>query len=272
MFGTNAQLTSSSDHGLLTKLFDVLDRNEPVDPLDSLISAMTPGPKTKAKISASAIGLDANVFLRLGGHARVADIVDYLNTEHPAPIILPGQIVQEFWNNQLAAVATVATSAKSKFEQFKTEAEKLDPNAGGISTRINSILEEYKLEYGHLYEESTVRSTLSLLEVLQSKAITSFAPRMRFQQMAAQRKLTKTPPGFRDNGDGDFYVWIDFLYGLQKAQRDGLTFTNVILITNDQKPDWSRAGVPHPILSAEVKSLLGVTFELWTLDEFHRAL
>jgi hypothetical protein len=30
-------------------------------------------------------------------------------------------------------------------------------------------------------------------------------------------------------------------------------------------PDWSRAGVAHPLLVAEVQAFVGVPFEIWTI-------
>ena len=78
------------------------------------------------------------------------------------------------------------------------------------------------------------------------------------------RKRTRTPPGFKDDGDGDFFIWADFLTGLQLAQAKGSKFVRAILVTRDQKVDWSRAGIAHPILVAEMKALLGISFEIWS--------
>lgn len=117
-----------------------------------------------------------------------------------------------------------------------------------------------------------IRKTLALLETLAKKASTPYAPRLRFQGIAALRKSTKTPPGFRDEGDGDFYIWVDFLTGLQKAQSDKQAFSRVVLVTMDRKIDWSRAGVAHPILVAEVKALLNVPFEIWTIDRLAKEI
>ena len=59
-----------------------------------------------------------------------------------------------------------------------------------------------------------------------------------------------------------FFIWAHFLKGLQAAQADGVKFVRAILVTRDQKVDWSRAGMAHPILAAEMKALLGVSFEI----------
>ncbi|MFX4008366.1 hypothetical protein ACJBXM_11095, partial [Streptococcus suis] len=47
------------------------------------------------------------------------------------------------------------------------------------------------------------------------------------------------------------------------AKNNGIIYNQVLLITNDVKLDWSREGVAHPLLSAEVMALVGVTFETW---------
>ena len=48
----------------------------------------------------------------------------------------------------------------------------------------------------------------------------------------------------------------------------GATPSKLILVTNDGKIDWCREGEAHPVLCAEAKALLGVDFEIWTLDKF----
>ena len=36
-----------------------------------------------------------------------------------------------------------------------------------------------------------------------------------------------------------------------------------ILVSRDQKLDWSRAGIAHPILVAQMKALLRISSEIW---------
>ena len=104
-------------------------------------------------------------------------------------------------------------------------------------------------------------------QLLNKKAILSYVPRTRFFEMANNRKRTKTPPGFKDSNDGDFFVWIEFLYGLLKAKDSGGKFNHAILLTDDTKKDWSYKNEAHPILAAEVQSLVGVPFDVWTTDQ-----
>jgi hypothetical protein len=111
-----------------------------------------------------------------------------------------------------------------------------------------------------------VRKTAGLFQMLQDKAIVSFVPRLQYSAIAAQRKKTKTPPGFHDVGDGDFYIWADLLRGLQTARAASRDFGKVVIVTEDQKPDWSRSGMPHPVLAAEMRAMFGVPLEIWRLS------
>lgn len=248
------------------QLIRVLDRQTSLESLDALVSALRPAPNT-ISLERTAIGFDANVFLRLSGHAKSEDIIDYLSSTHSAPLILPGQAIQEFWNNQLQAVDTVVSGLRKRFDSLKTDFGKVDKNFGDYAAQIDELLDKFSSEHGHVYEEATVRKTLALLEMLQQRALVPYAPRLRFREIATQRKKTKTPPGFKDDGDGDFFIWVDLLTGLQQAKAAGQAYERAVLVSLDQKVDWSRAGIAHPILVAEIKALVGVPFEIWTIEK-----
>jgi len=248
------------------QLIGVLDRRTSLESLDALVFALRPTPATTS-LGRTAIGFDANIILRLSGHAKSVDIIDYLNATHSAPLILPGQAIQEFWNNQLQAVETMVSGLRKRFDTLKVDFGKVDKNFGDYATQIDELLDKFSTEHGHVYEEGTVRKTLALFEMLQKKALVPYAPRLRFREIAAQRKRTRTPPGFKDEGDGDFFIWVDFLMGLQHAKTKELAFERAVFVSLDQKIDWSRAGIAHPILVAEVKALVGVPFEIWTIEK-----
>jgi len=236
------------------------------DSLGALVSAMKPD-TTATELQNTAIGLDASVFLRVASHAKSADIIDYLGSRHAGPLVLPGQAIQEFWNNQLQVVDTVAASLRRQFDTFKGSLSKVDRNFGSYVGQIDALLDQFSAEHGHVYDEATVRKTLSLFEVLAKKASVTYAPRTMFHDIGMLRKKTKTPPGFRDDGDGDFFIWVDLLTGLLEAQANGEKYGRVVFISLDKKVDWSRAGMAHPILVAEVRALLNVPFEIWTIDK-----
>ena len=204
--------------------------------------------------------LDSSAFLRLG---PFVDVIDYLKTRHNAPVILPGQAIQEFWNNNLSVADSIATGINKKFEELKKEIIKVDENFQDFGARFSVLLDEFRSSFGYAYDTNTVRRTMSLFEVLKEKALISYVRREPFTAIAAHRKSTKTPPGFKDDGDGDFFVWLDMLDALLQARSQGSAFEQVVLVSNDRKPDWSREGIAHPILSAEMAALVSAPFETW---------
>lgn len=263
LFGTTRRRQRSSEEAD-AQLIRVLDRRVDVPALRALNDAIRSAPAERS-LHESAICLDSSAFLRLGGHAKADDIIDFLRTKHSPPIILPGQSIQEFWNNQLQAVQTVSSGLRKKFDDLRNEFTKVDPNFGDYGLRLVGVLDEFRTDHGYIYDESTVRKTSALFQMLQDVAIISFVSRSKFADLASQRKRTKTPPGFHDVGDGDFYIWLDLLRGLQIARAKRRAFARVVLVTEDQKPDWTRGGVPHPLLTAEMHSLFGVPLEIWRL-------
>lgn len=246
-------------------LMSVLDRRRVLPALDALIDAVQPS-STPISLDETAVCLDSSVFLRLASHTHSADIIDYFTSKHTAPLILPGQAIQEFWNNQLQAVDTVASGLKRKFEGFKKDFSNIDPNFGEYADKMAVLLDEFGMEHGHIYDEATVHRTGRLFDVLRQKAVVPYVPRLLFNSIAAQRKMTNTPPGFRDPGDGDFFIWADLLRGLQISTKQRVRYSKVALVTEDSKKDWSRAGVAHPMLTAEIAALFRVPFEIWRLD------
>lgn len=248
---------------ILNQLHRVLDRFEELDALTPLIAALDDTAQD-VDIADTAIGIDANVFLRLSSADNAEDVFDYLGSKHTSPLVLPGQAVQEFWNNQLNAVQTIGDNLSSSFSKFEKEIEKIDDDFEDYAPKIRQLLDDFSAEHGHVYDPATVRKTLRLLSVLKEKALVPFAPRSLFREIANIRNSTKTPPGFRDAGDGDFYIWVDFLYGLKMAQSKGAKFSRAVLVTDDKKIDWSRKGSAHPILVAEAHAFLSVPFEIWS--------
>lgn len=241
----------------------VLSRNTNIGALDALIYAYKPEPRV-LEISKVALVLDSSAFLRLGPQT---DVIDYLNLKHDAPVILPGQAIQEFWNNNLTVADSIATGISKRFEELKKEVLKVDDSFHDFSYRFAGLIDEFRDSYGYAYDGNTVRKTMSLFEVLKSKAITSYVRRDKFLEFSRNRKRTKTPPGFKDDLDGDFFVWLDMLDCLLIARSRQIHFDSVVLVSNDKKLDWSREGIAHPILSAEIAALLGVPFETWDVQK-----
>ena len=264
-------MTSGSISGLRPQhengeeaVFRVLNRDEPVLALDSLIAALEP-PEKDWSVSGTVVALDTNVILRLQGHAKSEDIVDYLVSKHDAPIILPGQVLTEFWNN-LAAVNTIAKELKGDFTKFEKRVQGLDKRFRKFSKDLEKTLGDFQNEFGSVYGAEAVRKTGSLLQSIQGRAIVPFVSRVRFQQLAEHRRNTQTPPGFEDVRHGDFFVWSDFLLGLMIACSSGKTYERTVFVTNEKKKDWVRNDVAHPVLTAEAKAVSGLPFAIWSLD------
>ncbi len=266
LFGTSPAMDK------LNSLEELLDRRTPIRAVEALHQSIVRAASPERSLEKTAFGFDASVFLKLATHPKRDDIVDSLGAKLIGPLILPGQAIQEFWNNQLAAVSTVADGLKKRFDALRAEAEKLDPNFAAYADKMGHLLNEFSDEYGFAYDPATLRSMSTVLNVLERRAFVPFVPRVRFHEIAITRKRTKTPPGFKDDGDGDFYTWADFLLGLLEAKEKGCRFDHAIIVTNDRKIDWSRDGAAHPILRAEIGQLLGVTFELWTIDQLAKAV
>ena len=260
------------DEKILETLSSVLDREIEINSLGSLTVSVTAKQKEEKSLSETAIAIDSSAFLRISKINRSEDVIDYMLSQHQAPLILPGQVIQEFWNNQLNVIDTQAVSLRKKHEELKALTAKIDTGFEDFHSDMGRLLSEFEANHGYIYDESTKHSTMQALRALEQRAIVPYVPRLRFYQMAMARKRTKTPPGFKDDGDGDFYVWLDLLYGLMKTKENGAKFSHVIFVTNDVKPDWSRNGMPHPILAAEMEAAVGATLEVLKVDQFGKMI
>ncbi len=212
-----------------------------------------------------AFGLDTSALFRLAVDRANTDSIDYLSGQHAGPLILPGQVVQEYWNNRLAAIETYGDSIRKKYDALAEEVAGLGPLDPSFHERFRALVEEFSATYAFAFDPATATRIRSVLDVLKARASVPYVPRSRFLQIAEARHRTRTPPGFRDDGHGDFYVWADFLLGLLVARDGGVDFGRVVLVTQDEKIDWSRGGVAHPLLVAEVHALTGARFETWNL-------
>ena len=249
----------------------VLNREAEIDALSSLVDAVK-SVRPLVSLASSAIMIDANAILRIPGHPKSADIIDYIAGIHPGPVILPGQVVQEFWNNQASVATTIYNKIKSKHSDLTKEIDKAKDTGLVASEPIAAAVAAFREENEYIFDADLISKTSHFLERLAEKAIVPYAPRSGLDSIAAHRKLAKTPPGFKDDGDGDFLVWVDSLFGLLREKNNGASFSEVILLSNDKKIDWCRGSTAHPILHAEMKAILGAHFEVWTLDQFAKQI
>lgn len=249
------------------RLARVLDRGEEIDSLTALIDAVNAKPDLRDdsfEFQDTAIGLDTNVFLRI---ADDTNSVDYLSSNHKAPVIIPGQSIQEYWNNRPNAQSSLTNELKTKFGKFKKCMEKFDDRFDDYVTKFDNLIKEFTKEHGPMYDKNFIQKVNSMLSAFNEKenVIVPYVSRALFEGITTQRQKTKTPPGFRDGNynDGDFYIWVDLLKGIHLAQLKNKTFNRVVLVTDDEKSDWSQSKIAHPILVAEMKVLFDVPFEIW---------
>ena len=244
----------------------VLNRDYPISPLDELKRGIAPASRARVdRTLPFAIGFDTNAIFRLGLGSRGPDAVDYLVNSHKGPVIVPGQTIQEVWNNSLSAVLPQAKVVRKKLEELEAEMQKVDQHLGSEGAAVREAITELIATRGDWVDPAALATFETTLESLLKAGVTSYVPREGFAALARVRKDTKTPPGFEDSGFGDFFVWADFLYGLASESRG---FDGAVLVTNDTKKDWSRNGVAQPSLVAEAEAVAGVPFELWTLEDF----
>ena len=131
----------------------MLSRTTSVDALAALASAMQFS-LPPAPLKNTIIALDANVILRLSGHARSADIVDYLRTDFAGRLILPGQVIQEFWNNQFLAVSTKSAEIRKKFAELSDLIGGIDSRFEAFSERFSTVLNEFNDNFGYVFDVS----------------------------------------------------------------------------------------------------------------------
>ncbi|MDE1569148.1 PIN-like domain-containing protein [Aquabacter sp. P-9] len=262
---------SGVDNECEIQVCELLDRKAEINALKSLSSALK-FELPECELAETVIAFDANVLLRMSKHSRCDDIVDYLRAKFPGRIILPGQVIQEFWNNQFLGVESISAALQKKFKELSDTIGGFDDQFGEYATRFKDLMREFDEDYGYIFDDNTARKTKLFVDLLVEKARVPFVTRSLLSALADVRKRTRTPPGFKDGGDGDFFVWADLLLGLAVLKKEGVKYRRVTLVTLDKKIDWSRGGIPHPILTAEVHAISGAEFETITLENLARRL
>jgi hypothetical protein len=259
------------DDGLAT-LWRVLNREIQIDSLQELRNGLQRESRRPKALESSriAFGFDTNAIYRVGlDGTRGVDAVDYIRQRHNAPIIVPGQAVQELWNNILWGVERPAERLQKRLDDLSSAANEAGQNLGESGERVNNAINDLIRIHGEWIAPASQEILEYTLDALIAAGRIAYVPRYDFYRLARIRKETKTPPGYKDSlsNHGDFYLWADFLYGLVTANLSEVDAA--VLVTNDVKPDWSRSGVAHPILVAEAMSAGGLPFQLWTVRDFH---
>ncbi|MEO9322245.1 PIN-like domain-containing protein [Nocardioides sp. C4-1] len=210
-----------------------------------------------------AFGLDANIILKL--HTRSLE-AEYLGSKHAGLLVMPAQAVQEFWNNK-SSTENVAKSVRDAFKRLDGLIKDLEPGHQEFQGAFTTLLDEFENSASHMWAPDFRAKVESTFNALAARAHEPRFPKSALAHISHERQMTKTPPGFKDTGNGDLYVWAEFLLGLMHGREDGQDFDLAVLITEDKKADWGKNGEAHPVLVAEAAELLGVPFETWDLKE-----
>ena len=234
----------------LERVWGVLNRDVPLGSLTELRIGMdTAGRPPLNSDTRFALGFDTNASFRVGLGVSGADALDYLRAKHRGPVIIPGQTVQEVWNNLLSAVEPQARKLRRRFDDLSTEVRDIDISLGASGVAVRDAIDDLLISHGDWIDPLSQAAFVATLDVFEAVGTWPYVPRLQFAGLGEIRKSTKTPPGFLDPvGYGDFFVWADFLFGLAAA--DPATYEAVVFVTNDVKADWSRNGVAHPVLAS----------------------
>lgn len=219
-----------------------------------------------------AVGLDTNALKILRQDTILASSLAAWIASETIPLVVPGQALQEFWNNHRAFIRGSET--------LERDLQTLSNNVKKIATgttndelleRMNEIgeaLRAFERVSLEVRDPELFKKSAAVWTELATVATVPHVPRSEFHELGQARFGSKTPPGFEDLDKfprhlGDFYVWADFLYGLLLAKNAGrLRAGRVIFFTDDAKQDWLTSGRPHPTLAAEMLLLIGQPLQI----------
>lgn len=270
MFGMPSSSTTGTE-----QLISTLSRTEgQLDWITPLSSHLRGGPPQ----GVVAIGFDTNALKHFRRDPNAAsDVLVYLESES-IPVIIPGQVSQEFWNNHAAFL----TDVEQLVNTLNGVVKKLERVEGGEDpsaklTNARDQIANVTADFQDNQNPNLMAESLALWEKLLTLATVPFVPREKFAGVARVRFDTKTPPGFADdkksaNQLGDFFVWADFLLGVSKLALPRSPMQRVVFVTDDQKEDWMSFGKPHPILMAELFDISGQVLDIIKPNDFVRQI
>jgi len=243
----------------LERIRKVLEGDIPTDSMAAVTAALERQDTDPVPGERIAFCLDANVILKVH---NLTDVVDYLGSRHQGLLVMPSQAIQEFWNNK-SATQSVAEKVKTHYTNLAKVVDALDPEYQSFKDQFEEALTSFSHSAGHLWAPDFRERVLGAFSTLAARAVEPKFSKSILAVAATERQATKTPPGFKDDGNGDLYVWAEFLLALLEGRDAGHDFDLAVLVTEDKKSDWGKGGEAHPVLVAEMHKLLGVRFETW---------
>lgn len=263
---------SSQDHSAV--VYQVLGRtlSGSADELTSSITHLTASGAASPDLVTAAIGFDTNAVFSMV-RSKSAAVIDFLATQHNGPLVMPGQVLVELWNQRedLPSIAAKISSIVAELERLVDEASSLISDA-----ELDGLIQTVRgLSWSEVTSLTDAQERLRLLlNVIRDRGSVGRVPRDSYNAIGRARLDAKVPPGFEDRTKdrgalGDFYVWADFLVGVR--QTNPTAIPAVVFVTNDSKRDWrTTSGRPHPILCAEVWSLFSAPLYLLKYEEFRQ--
>lgn len=208
------------------------------------------------------------------GSNQVLDIVDYLEALHKGPMVISPQSLVEFWNNYYGNTFEEVEKVKKAFSNLENAVKKIDSSYDELSVGINELIGKFKDNYGYVIDDNMRSKISSLLNKIHGSFISESLPRQLLDPIATMRKMHNFPPGFKDSGNGDFYIWADILYCVKLLEvlndnsPDNSINAPILFITNDVKIDWSSDGIIHPALSSELSYVSSKKIQPVTVAQF----
>jgi len=251
------------DAKALRSVFKCLDRG--LVGGEKVASNYTPG--------VAAVGLDTNALKQLRRESYLTTALIANAAAAKVPIIIPGQSIEEFWNNHrvftrdLEGIERDVSSLSTKVATLlrSTTADEMRIQL----TTIKEAVAQFQRESEDARNPQLLETSRTMMDELLRSAIVAFVPRSRFVKLGEMRFSSKVAPGFEDSSKhpqhlGDFFVWSDFLYAArslygQERLPDG---DSLVFVTDDAKPDWVTGGSAHPTLAAEAAALTGRRLEI----------
>lgn len=206
---------------------------------------------------------------------RLLDRLD----EKGVSVVIPGQAIQEYWNNHRTFTKEDATRLKGLVDKLSAELGTAGVALGASLTGdLQNIVTSFEQETKELQNDPAfLQRSIDVLDRALRDRQAAFVPRTRFYELANVRLGSKMAPGFDDTKSkaaalGDFFVWADFLLGAMAVVDAGRPRPPAgvgfgVFVTDDKKTDWRTGYLPHPALSAEFARASGLRLGIATFGE-----
>ena len=226
----------------------------------------------------AAVGLDTNVLKQLRRDVYRADNLLVRLAGANVRIIVPKQVVVEFWNNHRVFAKEDWNQLSNALRSLKGKLDSVQ-GSGDYAVQIaniESIIDAMAGDLAETQSDEYLSKSKRLIESLLPGAVTPMVSRGRFGALAQVRQSSKFPPGFADDARkvaswGDIFVWLDFLLGVLFVKDDTLG-GRYLWVTQEAKEDWKTGSRGHPSLLEEFAWISEEKLSIVTLEELEALL